>query len=98
MKIWYKNLLFLIPCLAVIGLNLAFQSPFLAPQSHKHLETTKKKRMLGQHIPEHSLQSIGLTLFQCCRDKAIPLITIHLGTLIKLEDWRQEFRLQVLTP
>lgn len=42
MEIGYKNLFFLIPCLAVIGLNLAFQPPFLASQSHKHLETTRK--------------------------------------------------------
>lgn len=41
---WYKNPFFLIPRLAVISLNLAFQSPFLAPQPHKHLETTNNKK------------------------------------------------------
>jgi len=43
MEIGYKNLFFFIPRLTVISLNLAFQPPFLAPQSDKYLETTKEK-------------------------------------------------------
>lgn len=69
MEIGYKNLLFLIPCLAVISLNLAFQPPFLAPQSHEHLEITKEKKYVGSTYPR--------TFPSVHRPHAIPVLQVQ---------------------
>lgn len=97
MQIGYKNLFFLIPCLAVISLNFAFQPPFLAPQSHKHLETTKKRACwasVSQTIP------FSPQVPHCPSSTEAKLLPDHRarGAWTQPENWRQESGVQASTP
>lgn len=74
MEIGYKDLFFFIPRLAVISLDLAFQPPFLAPQSHRNLEKTRRKDV-------RSAYHQGLALIKIVNSSTIACFPLAFYTL-----------------